>query len=270
MMTLQPSHEIETLPTLPIVVARLMHLYASEDYGMQEIVSQLETDPSVSGRLLRLANSAYYGVPREVDTLHRAVVLLGGVIVQGLALGMTVFHRWNLSAAPEMVREIWVHSYLCASGCRYVACRLPSRCYPLRADTFFLAGLFHDVGKIIFLASAPGVYGEILEHVQGEELRREEREGFGKDHAEIGGELLGAWGFPENILCAVSFHHRSDLRADLLPAWRVTRAVHRILAGDKEQVDLGDRALPDALMEDLARHLEAARPKAEAFYEAIA
>ena len=269
MRTAIPTSEIERLPTLPVVVVRLMEVFASEDFGMKEVVAELETDPSVSGRLLRLANSAYYGVPREVDTLHRAVVLLGGVIVQGLALGISVFRRWSRSTTPLMAKEIWVHSYLCATGCRYLSCRLPAQFRLLSADSLFLAGLFHDIGKILFLSHGPDLYGQLLEQISGEELRREEREGFGRDHAEMGGELLASWGFPPEIVAVVQFHHRPDLRAELRPAWRVIRAVHRLLDGVEKEADIEEKELPPGLLEDLAEHLEKARPKARAFYEAV-
>lgn len=267
-----PAPEVENLPTLPVVVARLVHLYASEDYSVEEIVTVLEADPPVSGRLLRLANSAYYGFPGDVDTLRRAVVLLGGVTVQGLVLGTTVFRRWSRHAAPAAVREIWVHAYLCGLGCRYLARRLPPHPHLPLPDTLFLAGLFHDVGKIYFLAKEPDEYGVLLETAQGVDLRIEERAKYGQDHAEMGGRLLESWGFPQPVVRAVEYHHGDGLRAELRPAWRITRGVHRLLAtseGEEEPAP-ADGPLPEALMNDLKTHLEASRAGAEAFYEAIA
>jgi HD-like signal output (HDOD) protein len=257
------------LPTLPIVVARLIRLYASEDYSVDEVVAALETDPPISSRVLRLANSAYYGFLGQVERLQRGVVLLGGVTVQSIALGATVLRRWARSAPPAPVREIWVHAYLCGVGGRHLGCRLPLSADLPPPDALFMIGLFHDVGKIWFLAQDPDSYPALLENLAGEELRAAEREQFGQDHAGMGGDLLEAWGLPSRVVHVVRHHHGGDLRAELRPALDVIRCVDGLLAeGEADGIPMGN-ALPQALRGDLRVHLEKARPAAETFYEAI-
>ena len=262
--------ETGDLPTLPIVVARLLRFYASEDYSVEEVVAALESDPPISGRVLRLANSAYYGFSGHVERLHHGVVLLGGVTVQSIALGATVLRKWARRAPPEAVREIWVHAYLCGTGCRYLASRLPSSPSLPAPDSLFMIGLFHDIGKIFYLARAPDAYVGLLEELRGEELREAEREHFGQDHAETSGDLLELWGLPTRMVNVVRHHHCGELRAELRPALEVIRRVHGLLDGGEASEIPPSDALPKALLGDAEAHLKEERPAAEAFYEAIA
>jgi HD-like signal output (HDOD) protein len=262
--------EVGELPTLPMVVARLIRLYASEDYSVDDVVTALETDPPISSRVLRLANSAYYGFHRRVERLHHGVVLLGGVTVQSIALSATVLRRWGRSAPPEPVRKIWVHSYLCGAGCRYLGCRLPPSTDLPPPDALFMIGLFHDVGKIFFLAQNPDAYAALLERVTEEELRRAEQEEFGQDHAGMGGDLLETWGLPDRVVNVVRHHHCGELRAELRPALDAVRLVQGLLVEEQPEGDSAGDTLPKALCGDVRAYLERARPEAEGFYEAIA
>lgn len=258
------------LPTLPFVVGRLLRCYSSEDYSVEEVVAALESDPPISGRVLRLANSAYYGFPGQVERLHHGVVLLGGVTVQSIALGATVLRKWARRAPPAAVREIWVHAYLCGAGCRFLGSRLPERPGLPVPDALFMIGLFHDIGKIFYLAKDPDRYVSFLEDLAGEELRAAEREHFGQDHAETGGDLLDLWGLPSRMAHVVRHHHCGELRQELRPALEVVRSVHGLLVEGEVGGASATGAVPEALRGDARAHLEKERPSAEAFYEAIA
>lgn len=258
------------MPTLPVVVARLIRLYASEEYSIDQVVCALEADPSMSGRVLRLANSAYYGFAGTVERLPHALVLLGGITVQSVALATTVLRRWARSAPPAHVREIWIHAYLCGSGCRYLGARLPTSTDLPLPDALFMVGLFHDIGKILFLAQEPDGYAALLESLTGEELREAEREHFQEDHAATGGDLLVAWHLPDRVSSLVRHHHAGELRAEFRQPLEVLRGVHRLLQGDDAGGGATGSSLPRALRDDVREHLEKARPGAKAFYEAIA
>jgi HD-like signal output (HDOD) protein len=257
-----------SLPTLSVVVARLLALYSDEEYAAEQVVAVLEADPSLSARLLRLANSAYYGFVGNVDTLQRSVVLLGEVTVQAVALGSSLLRAWRGRRLPAAVEDVWVHSYLCGVGCRFLARTLPPRVMRLDPDALFLAGLFHDVGKILFLAEDAAGYGKDLEEAQSrEDLRAREIQRFGREHPQAGSELLAAWNLPGWLAALVRYHHGGELlRAELQAPLDVLTAAHA--AAREEEIPAGETVTP-ALGEILKARIKEARPEAEEFYRAI-
>lgn len=258
----------DRLPSLPIVVARLVSLYATDHYTLDEVVAALETDPPISARVLRLANSAYYGFAGTIDSLRRAVALLGGTTVQAVALGATLLRSRSGTALPPEAEELWIHAFLSGIGCRRLALRLPKQPHRSEPDALFLTGLLHDVGKIHFLADDPVAYAEDLEQAQsGEDLRSRECRRFGRDHAEAAGEILENWNLPPWLTQVVRYHHRSQLRAEFRLDWEVLRAVQSAFSEECTEAASGD--VPSALIDDLRSFLARARPEAEAIYKAV-
>ncbi len=254
------------LPTLPAVVARVVAVYASEDHTPARVVAVLETDPPIASRVLRLANSPYYGFGGRVETLSRATVLLGAAAVQAVALGVGLLRAWGGGAVPGAVEGVWVHSYLCALGCRYLGRRLPRGNGLGSPDALFLAGLLHDVGKIWFLTRDPAGYAGALGEAAGAPLRLAEGQRFGQDHAAAGGELATAWGLPARLIALIRHHHGPALRAELAADARVLAAANGAAGGEGELAP----ELPEGLAADLAAELLHRRPEAEGFFRAIA
>ncbi len=270
-MRAHPADRFEeelALSTLPTVVTRLVSLYSSEDYSVDEVAHTLEGDPTVCARTLRLANSAYYGFSGRVGTIRRAVALLGGATVQAVALAATVLRAWAEGAPPAEVESLWHHAYLCAVACRHAARRLPPEEHRSSPDTLFLVGLLHDVGKFVFLTREPREYAELLRTVGTEaSLRDAERDRYGRDHAEAGGQILEAWSFPTPMSASVRYRYEGDLRAEFRPDWEVLEAAHRAVGG--EEPPEGGAVSPH-LFADLQDLVERSRPEAEAFYRAVA
>ncbi len=261
-----PSPE-RSLPTLPAVVARLIALFATPDYRIEDAVRVLEHDPPISSRVLRLANSAYYGLPRRVDRLHRAVTLLGSATVQALCLASAVFELWG-NAPPQPVRDLWTHAYLTGEGARFLARRTPHPAGRVHPDALFLAGLFHDLGKIGFLDADPEGYLRVLSEAHhGPDLRTGERALFGWDHAEAGAALLEHWNLPGPIVALVRHHHEGELRAELQTGLNLLRWAHAAAGGTEPP---GEPLLGAPLAGDLEAFLDRQKPQAEAFYNALA
>jgi HD-like signal output (HDOD) protein len=250
-------------------VARLLALYGEEKYSMGELVRILESDPAIASRLLRLANSAYYGFHRQVSTIQRAVIIVGQVTVQAVALAASLAEAWEGRTVPSQAEDLWVHAYQCGMGCRYLAQRLPASPWRSPGDALFLTGLLHDVGKLLFLAQSPEAYvADLTAAERREDLLARERDRFGQDHAEAGGDALDSWSFPPCMAAAVRYHHAGGLRAELRPDWEVLTTVDDLLRG--LSAASSDSELPAQLLADLNDFLEHNREEAQSFYRAMA
>lgn len=255
------------LPTLSAVVAQLLALYSEKDYTPEQVAAVLETDPGLSARVLRLANSAYYGFLGRVDSVQRSVVLLGEVTVQAVSLGTTLLRAWRGTRLPAAVEDVWVHSYVCGMLCRHAARLLPAHVLRASPDALFLAGLLHDVGKVLFLAEDGEGYGTALEEAAtAEALREREIERFGRDHARAGAELMQEWNLPPWLSALVRHHHGGALRAELRVPLEVLAAAHAAARGTDSAPS---ETVTPGILAALAERRERAREEAEAFYRAI-
>lgn len=224
------KEESERIPTLPAVMGRLIDVYSTNDYNLGDVVDVIEHDPAISARVLRLANSFFYGLTGEVNTVGGAAMLLGSSAIQGLALGASLLKPWEVNLAPKAVRDIWSHSYLCALGMKELSVGGAHAGDP--GGRLFTAGLLHDVGKILLLKRNPRAYAEILETAQNDaELITAEKEMFGDDHREAGFEALYKWNLPPLVSGLAKARAVGEMRSEFRTETAIFVTVHGILTG---------------------------------------
>lgn len=166
----------------------------------------IEKDPDLTARLLRLGNSSYYGFPTRLATVSEAISLIGVQQVQDLIVASTIIDSFA-GVAPKFVnmQSFWQHSLACGIGARVLALarRMP------KPDKFFVAGLLHDVGRLVLLCQAPEAAHEVFALYERERmlLWEAEKRVLGFNHEQIGQALLNAWHYPVNLIQAVAFHH---------------------------------------------------------------
>jgi HD-like signal output (HDOD) protein len=170
----------------------------------------IEKDPDLTARLLRLGNSSFYGYSSRLTTVTEAISLIGIQQVQDLILASSIVERFaGLADDFVSMESFWRHSLACGIAARLVALerRLP------KPDKFFVAGLLHDVGRLVLFAQAPALAQQVFQlHHGGELLLREaEARVLGYDHQQIGGALLKHWKYPARLVQAVSCHHQPAL-----------------------------------------------------------
>jgi putative nucleotidyltransferase with HDIG domain len=197
------------LPTIPAVLARIIAVVDGQHSSARDLVELIERDQALTSRILKLANSALFGLSRKVATVPRAVVLVGFTTVRNLALGVKL---WDALAGGGRhrgrVEGLWRHSALVAAAAKLIASRIRG----VDPDTSFTAGLLHDVGKLILSLKLGAGYWTIVDGVgEGEEIAGGERLHLGVDHAEVGGWLAEAWRLPPSIVAAIRDHHRGEL-----------------------------------------------------------
>ncbi len=196
---------LDTLPTLPETYVELTRLLMDENVRLQQIARLVEGDAALSAKVLQLVNSAFIGIGREIASIEQAVTYLGITMLKNLTLAIQVFRTDGLDKTQQLALHRLQRHGLLVGG---IARRLAGGDRAV-ADDAFMAGILHDIGKLVLLRQRPEQFQ--LSQTRAESERRPseeiELEVFGVSHAEVGGYLLGIWGLPYPVIEAVAHHH---------------------------------------------------------------
>lgn len=232
--TISISEELAKLPTQPVAALRVLRMVDDPRASAAALGRLVEVDPGLSTKVMRLANSPYYGLSGKVASAAQATVLLGFSTVRALAASAAA--GLLVDQQPVGPPGFWSHAVLTAAGSSAVARRVGGQ-----AANAFTAGLLHDIGRALFFRIDQQRFAQIDEAVaDGMNELAAERELFGTDHAEAGGRVLDEWRFPASLSRAIAAHHESlDTMRDGL--------ARIVVAGEA----LGARCEPDSSSEPL-------------------
>lgn len=202
--------QLGTLPSLPEVYAKLRKAMTNPEISVAEVAAIIEEDMAMSAKVLQLVNSAFFGLFQKVESPARAVNLLGLETVKNLVLGVGAFSEIKVTSKLFPVKRLWSHSMAVAACAKQIA--LSESDDKELIDHCFIAGLLHDIGKLVLLAQLVDKYEQAV--LLAEEkticLRMAEKEIFDTVHGDIGAYLMGLWGMPGPVVEAIGFHHRLD------------------------------------------------------------
>lgn len=201
--------KVHQLPSLSVVVTELLASFGHEEIESGYLVSKIEQDQGLAARVLRVANSAFYGLSSSVSAVNEAVVVLGFNTVRSLAMAAGIVKLFPSSTEDRLDRlAFWQHAIGTGICARVLAEHLGHD--PRSA---FSAGLLHDIGKLALHAYFPDVFNEILALAASREcvIDVAERSLLGYDHADIGHAVASQWNFPPEIREAIHNHHRPDM-----------------------------------------------------------
>ena len=199
------------LPTLPETVARLGKVIDDPDSSVETVAAELSKDPAIATNLLRIANTAYYGLPVRVSSVNVAVSVLGFKMTRKLALKAAVFSVFG--HRRERIQQFdpsafWKHAVFTAMVARALGAR--SSCFEdTHPEDLYVAGLLHDIGKLVMLDRAASKYLACLRKAaqsQTPEVEVELEE-FGFTHTDVGSMLAIQWSLPEDLAIAIRYHH---------------------------------------------------------------
>ncbi len=199
--------KITSLPSLSPVVQKIGAVIAKPNASADEIVSVLKMDPAIAGKVLRLANSAYIGIPRTVSSLQNAVVILGNRRIHSLVLAVSTLSHFNQGySLPFDAIRFWKHSITVALVCESMARHL-KRYDTMEASEVFCAGILHDLGKLVlgvyYADQIRRIYSKALKH--GTPVYTNEKPEL--CHMRIGALVATQWNFPEMLIHAINLHH---------------------------------------------------------------
>jgi putative nucleotidyltransferase with HDIG domain len=197
------------LVSLPEVCIRVNQMLENPEVSAAELGRVISQDTGLAARLLKIVNSSFYGFPSRIETISRAVTIIGLRELRGLVMAASAIETFSRIPTDIFnMAQFWRHSVYCG----VVAQSLAERCNVLHSERLFVAGLLHDIGKLIICNRLPNHARQIQQ-----ELTKEteldfiiEKKILGYDHADVGGELLSEWKMPQALCDAVLFHHRPN------------------------------------------------------------
>jgi len=198
------------LPTLDVIVNNILKAAADENTTVEDLARLISYDMGITNKLLRLANSVYYGQKTKTETIKRAITIIGFDEIIGITLGMSILSSFaNRENGLSLdMKALWIHSIGCATAAKEIA----NRTNPGIAKKIFIPALLHDIGKIIFSIYFKKEYQRVRQAAMEKKapLFRTEPDFFTMDHAIVAGLLMKRWQFPSSILLPCRFHHNPE------------------------------------------------------------
>jgi HD-like signal output (HDOD) protein len=214
--------DLNDLPVLPDVAVKIVQATSDPKGGAQRLARIITTDQAFTARVLRIANSAFFGLSRRIGTVTEAVVLLGTNRLRALALAAATYDLLNKEYPGYALRrgEMWRHSM----GAAIAAHLLAQRARLENTENAFVAGLLHDVGKCVLDAYIGPRFPDLMGLVNSDRLSfpDAERELLGFDHAELGGMCADRWRLPAALAGAIRYHHEPSKADDLSELLAIT------------------------------------------------
>lgn len=206
------QRKIDSLPLLPQVAFRLMNLINDENHSIKDVVKIIETDAPLTGRVLRVANSAAFSRGVPISTVNRAILHLGENMVVGIALGS---FSSNLMISPlkgylSVTGELWDHSLRTAITARKLT---EYGIGEVNGELAYTAGLLHDIGKLVLSEFLEGITEKLLQLFKEEEYEDyidAENDWIGTNHADVGSTLAQHWRLPDPLCSVIKNHHRPN------------------------------------------------------------
>ena len=202
--------KIDTLPSLPEIYVELQKLLADPESSVDDVAQCITKDIGMSAKIMQLVNSAFFGHFSNVKSPEQAVHLLGLDTIKSLVLTVRIFANYEKNVlAGISLPELMNHSMAVGGLAQKIGENSGSKAI---ADNALIAGLMHDIGKLVLADNLADEYGQVEELVEKDGITcyQAETKIFKAGHAEIGAYLLGLWGFPSSVLDAIAYHHRPD------------------------------------------------------------
>ncbi len=215
---------IEELPPLPDVVQKILHIVNDEGAGAKDLARIINSEPSLTAKILKITNSSFYGLKQQVTTISHAVVILGFNEVKNLVLGYSIFSNLlNMKGEERRASlEFWRHNMACGVAARVLGEQIGYK----NMEELFVVGLLHDIGKTVFFDYFTDRYRDVVR--QALEKRKahyqEEKEVLGLTHADVGFWLAKHWNLPVIIRDGIRFHHQPELARKSMDPYTPTLA----------------------------------------------
>lgn len=206
--------KIGEIATLPEVTAKIITVVDDPKSTARDLHNIIKNDPALATKILKVVNSAFYGLPGQVSDLDRAIVLLGLSAVKNIAISASISRLFKSEKITEdyNARDIWRHSVAVAVATREFCCRIGKKSF---AEEAFLAGLIHDLGLLVERQAFPDELTQVVKAAKGGTPFCEiEQHLIGTDHQILGAALAAKWKFPRALQIVLGYHHKVENLTD--------------------------------------------------------
>lgn len=236
---IKSTSQVASLPTIYLKVEEAL---SNANFSNQYLVDILSEDTALSARLLRLSNSAMFNFPNKIDSVFQAISIIGTQQLRALVLASSVMKIFK-DIPEELINMemFWRHSIACAVSARILA----SLRRTANVEYFFLAGLLHDIGRLIMFKEVPNEMSQAIQQASQSQqlLFKVEKEVMGFDHAKLGGMLLKDWKLPPQLIESTLYHHSPRRSKDYQDEVAVVH-VADIIANSLQLGSSGERLVP--------------------------
>lgn len=193
------------LPTIPVVATKVLQLMGEVSCNSEALARVIAADPAVAARVLKTSNSAFYGCQRKITTLSEAIVMLGFNTLKSMVVSASVKQVYKPYGLTEKL--LWEHSFAAGMAAKIIASNTV-----IDKEEAFLAGLFHDIGKIIMNHLSNEKFQSAMQYSYNENISYVEAEKhiFPFSHDEVGAYVIKKWNFPDTLTKVVHQHHRFE------------------------------------------------------------
>lgn len=237
---------LDRLPSLPRLYVELVDALEDPDIPFEKVGSIIAEDIGMTAKILKLVNSAFFGLGRNIASPGEAVAYLGQETIKSLVLSMRVFSQFDAAKLRGFSMDaLWQHSLGTAAAAKTIA--RVEHADPKLVDEAFVAGMLHDTGRLVLVSNLTDQYCRAVQLAREKqiELHEAEQQVFNASHAEVGGYLLGLWGLPVPVVEAITFHHCPSRSAR--KTFSPLTAVHVANALVQEQCVVCEGVLPPPL-----------------------
>jgi len=212
--------DIAALPSLPAIAVRIIQEIRKDKSSVNELADIISFDPALTAKVLKVANSSFYGLSYKVDSIGKAVNILGLETLKNIALSFIIVRGFKRNTVDEFNQELfWKRSITAAVCAELMASRLKKR-----HDETFVTALLMDIGVLVMYLGRPDDYLKVIDEkmISRAATSEVEKTVFGFDHQEVSCEILKKWEIPENIYVPIAYHHKMQ---DAPPEFRDTSEV---------------------------------------------
>ena len=242
---------------LPEIHTQLNRKLEDPSASNNQIADIVQLDAGLSASLLRIVNSAFYGFPSSISTISQAISIIGRTELADLVLGQSVMNVFNqLKINKQVLNNHWHHSLLCGLVARQIAGTVKN--CEQSPESLFVAGLLHDIGKLVIWNEMPEQSSQLIENTGGlsADYLKAERTEFGFGHTEVGAELLKEWKLPEILVEAACYHHSPHTAKKFKQACQIIFIANEIAQAEKLDESFYKRINSDQVAQQLDYDLQ--------------